>query len=101
MGELRYDGQSIRFDDETLIHLMMATTARLRRNEPFLLSWHEGPSGEEARRAVWLSASALLSWSLDGPDPAIDRERVERMIMTAGSSAGLHLSSPALLLGAA
>lgn len=98
MGELRYDGQRIIFDDETLMHLMIATTARLRRNEPFLLSWHEGSPGFETRKAVWLSAAAILSWSLDGPDPEIDRHRVEAMIMAAGSSAGLHLASPSPVL---
>lgn len=98
MGTLHYDGQCLRFDDSTLMHLMIATTARLRRNEPFLLCWHDGTPDMQSRKAVWLSASSILYWSLDGPDPAIDRERLERMIMAASSSVGLYVRAEAPVL---
>jgi hypothetical protein len=31
----------IRIDDRILAHLRLVATSKLRRNEPFLISWHD------------------------------------------------------------
>lgn len=97
MGALRYNGDEIDFDDDTLMQLMIVVTARLRRNEPFLLSWHEDGLGGLARRSVWLHSGADLAWRFAGPDPAVDRPRIEEMMTAAGSSLGLEVRRRSLV----
>ena len=99
MGSLRYDGQAIDFEDADLMELMVVTTARLRRNEPFLLSWWTGVPGDSVRNSLWMHPGTNLTWTFEGREPAVDRERVNRMLTAAGSSRGLLVNGRPALLG--
>lgn len=63
MGVLVYDGESFEFDDRTLAHVLAVATVKLRRREPFLLSWPTG--GHQATRtSVWIDNAIPLRYEV-------------------------------------
>lgn len=63
MGVLVYDGEPFEFDDRTLAHVLAVATVKLRRREPFLLSWPTG--GEKTTRtSVWIDNAIPLRYEV-------------------------------------
>jgi hypothetical protein len=54
MGTLIYDGECVEFEDRVLLHLQALIAIRLRRREPFLLSWHPADAFPAARMSMWI-----------------------------------------------
>lgn len=67
MGFLSYGGShEYEFEDRTLAHLKVAITAKLRRQECFLLSWSTPPEHGSGRVSLWLSPHIPLAFRFSG-----------------------------------
>lgn len=65
MGVLVYDGEPFDFDDRTLAHLQAVITVKLRRREPFLLTWRADRGGRQVRNSLWIDNAIPLRYELD------------------------------------
>jgi hypothetical protein len=94
-SSLEVDGwMTIQLDDDLLAHVALVVFAKLRRNEPLLVSWTD-PAGSPTQ--AWLHPnSTVVARHTAGADTTIDRRRAERMMIAANSTHGLRLSPEAL-----
>jgi hypothetical protein len=93
VGVLHYDGSRFVFDDRVLAHLQIVMTVKLRRSESFFLNWTEGPERGSGRHAIWIDAAVPIHIEYSGNRlPAINREWVETLTLSANSSHGLFLT---------
>lgn len=110
MGTLTYDSSlAADFDDRTLAHLQFVIGAKLRRNEPFFFTWKDDPAIGNGRSAIWVHAAIPLTFKFAGSrPPAISRDWIDALMLSANSAGGLHLvpetphngtASPALANG--
>ncbi|MFM2475371.1 DUF7882 family protein [Burkholderia cenocepacia] len=91
MGTLTYDGAAEPFevDDALLAHLEAVIVAKLRRREPFLLTF----VSDDARSAVWIHESSDLRCSYEtGTRVDLDRARLEAMVRDSHHASGLVVS---------
>ncbi|AZZ49883.1 ATP-dependent DNA ligase [Rathayibacter rathayi] len=98
MGKLYYDGTvEIDFEDRVLAHLQIVITAKLRRNESFLLSWRDDHSMGDGRSAIWLHPSHALRYKyFGGRMPRINPAWIAALTDLANSAGGLYvISEPA------
>ena len=94
MGRLRYDGTSepINIDDATLAHLKVVISAKLRRNESFMMTWHPVNNAETRRATAWIHPAIPLQLLFNDPNPpAIDPDRIAQMMHTLNASGELVL----------
>jgi len=93
MGKLRYTGNlSVEFEDRALAHLQIVIGAKLRRNEALFLSWTDDATAGHGRTMIWIHPSIPLSFKFYGSKaPAINKAWVDKLMVTANSSAGLRL----------
>lgn len=66
MGHLIYDGQDHEFDDRVLAHVKAAVGQKLRRHEPFYLTWNKKLKEGDGRIAIWVSPYAPLTFRFSG-----------------------------------
>ena len=95
MGLLAYSAErmSFHFDDAVLAHVQAVATAKLRRHEPFFLSWRDPQVVGGGRSAIWLHPSIPLSFHFDACErPPLDRQLLEEMAIAASGAGGLDLS---------
>jgi hypothetical protein len=86
----------IEIDDRLLAHQQAVVFAKLRRREPFPITWSEPPSDGSGRRAVWVNETLELAFEFNGSRQIeLDREMLEEMTMRANSTAGLNLADHA------
>lgn len=92
MGKLIYDGSiSAEFDDRVLAHLQVVIGSKLRRGESFHFTWRDDPNG---RTIVWLHPRISVVYRFyGGKPPALNRAWVDALMVTANSTAGLHVMS--------
>lgn len=64
MGVLVYDGEAFEFEDRVLAHLQAVVTVKLRRREPFLLSWSSTEGERTVRNSVWIDNAIPLRYEL-------------------------------------
>ncbi|KRC51948.1 hypothetical protein ASE16_02450 [Leifsonia sp. Root227] len=88
MGKLMYGthGRPIDVEDRMLAHLEIAILSKLRRQEPFALSWISGGEDGEAagRRTTWISPGMELEFVYSTSEsPQINREWAEILMMSA------------------
>lgn len=94
MGSLVYGptDHRIEIDDRTLAHLQMIVVAKLRRGETFIFNWEAGDAADGSRTCIWLHPAMFLVFEFDAPKPpAINREWLELLSLTANGSGGLRL----------
>lgn len=87
-----YGGTDLQFsfDDRALMHLQIVITAKLRRGEGFNFSWADSPESGGGRNSLWLHPTNTLTYRFDdGHLPAINREWIESLILSANSAGGL------------
>ena len=92
MGTLTYDSSlAADFDDRTLAHIQFVVGAKLRRNEPFYFTWKED-SASGGRSSIWVHPAVPLSFKFAGSrTPAISREWIDALMLSANSANGLHI----------
>lgn len=92
MGRFNYENTvKTEFDDRLLAHLQQVICNKLRRGEPFLLTWREDPSTGEGRTSVWVHPHAALSFKYRGSRrPSINRQWLEVLAYSANQPTGLY-----------
>lgn len=94
MGTLLYGSppSEIEMDDRLLAHLKVVIISKLRRNEPFLLSWERTAEQGSGRTSVWMHPSIPLQFSFaGGRRPALNMTWVEQMSQAAMGNDGLRI----------
>ncbi|GAB2978316.1 hypothetical protein GCM10027212_16770 [Actinotalea caeni] len=91
MGHLVYGcGSRHPFDDRMLAHLKVAITAKLRRQESFMLSWSVDAERGSGRRSLWLSPAVPLQFEFSGSRrPELNRDWIDVMVQFSNSPRGL------------
>jgi len=90
MGTLYYGDTraAIAIDDRQLAHLRVVMISKLRRNEPFSLSWKN--TGDDRRSTVWVSSQTTLQFEFDEAEtPELDMAILERLSREASTARGL------------
>ncbi len=96
MGTLYYGAARtpISVDDRLLAHLKVVATSKLRRNEPFLVSWDEPTENGSGRGSVFIHPTCDLIYRFDGSRPAeLDQELLESMATESMSNRGLVIQA--------
>lgn len=84
----------IKMDDRVLAHVKVLVVSKLRRNEPFLLSWVESAENGHGRASVWIHAGADLVFRFDGSRQAdLDKELLDSMSSEALGPTGLRVDA--------
>jgi hypothetical protein len=87
----------IRVDDRILAHLKLVVTSKLRRNEPFLISWHDASDVGGGRSSIWLHPAIDLHYKFDGGTPAsIDQDLIEQLSIEANAARGIQIDEATL-----
>jgi hypothetical protein len=86
----------IEMEDRLLAHVQAVALAKLRRREPFPLSWVESASDGSGRRVIWINETLELAFEYAGSRAIeLDRETLEEMTGRANSVSGLSLGDNA------
>ncbi|MEY9954148.1 hypothetical protein [Leifsonia sp. EB34] len=100
MGTLTYDGETVSFEDRTLAHLQAAITTKLRRREPFLLSWKCDEAGLPARTSLWIDNAIPIRYAFERADlGGLNTAWLNSMIEMAGRTSGLLVTDEPTDLG--
>ncbi len=94
MGTLLYGSppSEIPMEDRLLAHLKVVIVNKLRRSEPFLLSWEISPADGSGRRSVWMHESIPLQFRFVGSRvPVLNSAWIEQMMLASMSSEGLRI----------
>jgi hypothetical protein len=87
----------IRIDDRILAHLKLVVTSKLRRNEPFLISWHDSADVGGGRSSIWVHPTCDLHYKFDGGSTAtIDQDLIEAMSVAANAARGIEIDEATL-----
>lgn len=93
MGALIYDGQSFEFDDRALAHLQAVITMKLRRREPFLLTWNPVEADRIGRHALWIDNAIPLRYEFVSPGPErLDDQWLNSLADQSSRASGLFFS---------
>jgi hypothetical protein len=93
VGTLHYGSESFTFEDRLLAQLQVVITLKLRRGEPFFLTWVADVAHGSGRHAVWLSAAVPIHIEYSGNRaPGINRDWIETLAAAANSSSGLAIT---------
>ncbi len=97
MGKLIYGCRSeYEFDDRLLAHLKVAVTAKLRRQECFMLSWAIDARDASGRMSLWLAPAIPLQFKFAGSRrPTLNRAWIDVMVQFSNSARGLVVISEA------
>jgi hypothetical protein len=99
MGTLFYGAARtpVRIDDRILAHLRLVATSKLRRNEPFLVSWHDAADIGGGRSTIWVHPGCDLHYKFDGgTTAAIDQDLIEHLSVAANSARGIEIDEATL-----
>ncbi|HWH27204.1 MAG TPA: hypothetical protein VNT53_11240 [Pseudolysinimonas sp.] len=93
MGALHLGGQGVVIDieDHLLHHIKLVTVAKLRRDEPFLLSW-QNPPETPGRHSVWIHREADMHFVFDNSEPPhTDQKLLDVLSVDSLKALGLEL----------
>lgn len=94
MGRLRYDGTSdpILIEDETLAHLKIVISTKLRRQESFMMTWLPIGDGPDRRATVWIHPAIPLQFGYDSAEPPrVDAKLIAEMMRSLNATGELVL----------
>lgn len=94
MGKLVYGlgNLEVEIEDRVLAHLQIVVTAKLRRNEGFMLTWTDEPSVGDGRSSIWLHQAIPLHFKYDtNEQPEINRQWLEVLTVSASNAVGMRL----------
>jgi hypothetical protein len=89
MGHFVYDRDAtVEMDDRTLAHLQVVIINKLRRQESFALTLRD----DQRTLSVWVCPQTAMQFVYSGNRrPALNREWIEELAVTANSMGGLRL----------
>lgn len=99
MGTLFYGASRtpVRIDDRILAHLKLVATSKLRRDEPFLISWHDSAETGGGRSSIWVHQECDLHYKFDGGSSAtINQQLIEAMSLAANAARGIEIDEATL-----
>jgi hypothetical protein len=94
MGILYYGNGTdpIEIPERLLAHIKVVITAKLRRNERFMVSWTHPDGTSPGRTSIWMDASIPLRFVFDKAEgEALDPQLLRELADEASSSRGLVL----------
>lgn len=92
MGQLQYASERFVMNDRTLAHVQLVIVTKLRKNEPFVLSWVPGPVDGSGRKALWIDRGIPLVFQFEGSRRIhINRRWVKAMVSRSFLPNGLEL----------
>ena len=93
MGHLTYAGSTqYEIEDRMLAHVKAVVSAKLRRQESFLLSWAVDAHAGSGRVSIWMSPSTPLEFRFSGSRvPQLNGAWLEALMEIANSTRGLVL----------
>jgi len=100
MGSLFYGASrlEIKIDDETLALAQRIIVAKLRRSEPFTISWDDADEIGDGLSSVWISTTTELHFKYDSAElPPLDTARLEQLTQGAAGTLGLKLGNATLI----
>jgi hypothetical protein len=87
----------IRIDDRLLAHLREVITAKMRRGEPFLLSWIDSAEVGLGRSSVWIHPTCDLHYKFDGgTPPKLDPVLLDQLNVDSLQARGIELAEATL-----
>jgi len=87
----------VRIDDRILAHLKLVATSKLRRGEPFLVSWRDASDVGGGRSSIWVHPTCDLHYKFDGGTPAaIDQDLIEQLSVAANAARGIEIDEATL-----
>jgi len=90
MGKLVYGTREIDIDDRLLTHLQVVAINRLKRAQPFALSWRDSREQGGGRTTVWVHPSIPIMFHFDGSRvPSINREWLAELDASAEGPMGM------------
>jgi hypothetical protein len=96
MGTL-YHGAArtpIKVDDRLLAHVKVLIVSKLRRNEPFLLSWTEPASAGHGGASVWIHPDVDLIFRFEDPKPPdLEKAVLEALSTESIGATGAHIEA--------
>jgi len=93
VGKLIYGATVYPLDDRVLAHLQVIVGMKLRRRENFFVSWRTTQEHGGGRQSGWFDNGMHMAFQYDGGRiPAVNREWVEIMAASAGTSFGLQIT---------
>ncbi|MFF1876421.1 hypothetical protein [Leifsonia sp. NPDC058230] len=101
MGTLIYGATQVyRFDDRVLSHLKIAIASKLRMQEGFLVSWEIPVEEGSGRVSLWFAPGIPVQYLFEETvPPALNRDWIEAMMISASSSRGLIVMPEAEIEG--
>ena len=96
MGTLYYGASrsAVRIDDRILAHLKVLIVSKMRRNEPFLISWTEPAGNGHGRSSIWIHPYLDMVFRFDGNRaPDLDRAMLDQMSNDALNPTGVHIDA--------
>jgi hypothetical protein len=100
MGSLFYGASRLEIviDDETLALAQRIIVAKLRRSEPFSISWDDADEIGDGLSSVWISETTELHFKYDSPRlPPLDTAKLEQLTQDAATTLGLRLGNATLV----
>ena len=92
MAHLAVGTDDFILDDRLLEHVTFVITQKLRRAEPFLLTWSYPPEQGSGRRSVWIHEGSMLQFRFaKAPTRRLNREWITDLLDAAHSVKGLNL----------
>jgi hypothetical protein len=93
MGKFIYENSvKVDIEDRALTHIQLVMTAKLRRGEPFGVTWKDDVSMGGGRTTVWIHAGSSLVYKYHGSrQPSVNRAWIEALAFTANAPSGLYL----------
>jgi hypothetical protein len=99
LGTLHYGDRDFQLDDRVLAHLQVVIGMKLRRGENFFVSWTSPASKGSGRNSIWIDNGIAIYCEFDGSKvPAINREWVESLAASAGTTFGLQITEEGTLV---
>lgn len=100
MGSLFYGASrlEIKVDDTTLAMMQRIIVSKMRRNEPFAITWDDDDSIGDGLSSVWVAPTTELHFKFEsGTFPAIDPAELDRMSQQSSTPSGLRLGNATLI----
>ena len=95
MGTMTHGNVSVEFEDRMLSHLQIVIVQRFRRGEPMVMSWLDSLAVGDGRSSIWMTPTLPVYFKFAGSRvPEIDRDWLQQLSDSAGSSTGLIVTSP-------
>lgn len=94
MGTLSYRREDFDFEDRVLAHLQIVVTTKLRRYEPFFLSWVQSDSIGSGRQTLWIDNGVPIHFMYYGSRvPTINTAWVQEMLDSTYRPGGAQIGA--------